>query len=78
MAMVFVFINSELGAEEEVLAALKAIVGVKETAIVYGVYDIVAKVVASSMDEIKTIIHGQIRKIPEVQTTLAMVVVESR
>ncbi|MHA2273093.1 MAG: Lrp/AsnC family transcriptional regulator [Candidatus Hodarchaeales archaeon] len=78
MPMVFVFINSELGAEEEVIAALQAIGGVKEMAIVYGVYDIVVKVVASSMDEIKTIIHEQIRKVEGVQTTLTQVVVESR
>ncbi|MHA2500286.1 MAG: Lrp/AsnC ligand binding domain-containing protein [Candidatus Hodarchaeales archaeon] len=43
---------------------------------VYGVYDIIAKVQGASMDDIKTIIHNEIRKITEVRNTLTMVVVE--
>jgi DNA-binding Lrp family transcriptional regulator len=76
MTTVFVLINSAIGAENNVLTALQAIKAVVETYIVYGVYDIIAKVQGSSMDDIKTIIHDEIRKIPEVRNTLTMVVVE--
>ncbi|MFW9914034.1 MAG: Lrp/AsnC family transcriptional regulator [Candidatus Thorarchaeota archaeon] len=76
MTVVFVLINSAIGAENNVLTALQEIDAVVETYIVYGVYDIIAKVRGPSMDEIRTIVHGEIRKIPEVRNTLTMVVVE--
>ncbi|MHA2270929.1 MAG: Lrp/AsnC family transcriptional regulator [Candidatus Hodarchaeales archaeon] len=76
MTTVFVLINSAIGAENTVLTALQAIEAVVETYIVYGVYDIIAKVQGASMDDIKTIIHNEIRKITEVRNTLTMVVVE--
>lgn len=44
MPQAFVLINSEIGAEEEVLRNLKKFESVKEAYIVYGVYDIVARV----------------------------------
>lgn len=75
MTTVFVLMNSAIGAENNVLTTLQAIEAVVETYIVYGVYDIIAKVKAPSMDEIKQIIHTEIRKIPEVRNTLTMVVV---
>ncbi|MHA2495931.1 MAG: Lrp/AsnC ligand binding domain-containing protein [Candidatus Hodarchaeales archaeon] len=76
MTTVFVLINSAIGAENTVLTALQAIEAVVEPYIVYGVYDIIAKVQEASMDDIKTIIHDEIRKITEVRNTLTMVVVE--
>ncbi|MFQ5979388.1 MAG: Lrp/AsnC ligand binding domain-containing protein [Candidatus Heimdallarchaeota archaeon] len=77
MATVFMLINSELGAEERVLTALHAIDVIKETYIVYGMYDIIAKVVASSTEVIKKIILEEIRAIPEIRSTLTMVVAET-
>ena len=77
MATVFVLVNSDLGAEEQVVAALQAIQAGKETYLVYGVYDIIGKVVAPTMDEIKTTILNQIRGTPGVRSTLTMVVVEA-
>ena len=48
MPQAFVLINSEIGAEEEVLKVLKSIGNVREAYIVYGVYDIVARVERAS------------------------------
>jgi len=48
MPIAFVLINTEIGSESEVLAALKKIDAVKESYMVYGVYDVVAKVKAVS------------------------------
>jgi DNA-binding Lrp family transcriptional regulator len=75
VATVFVLINSEIGAEEEVLAALRLIEEVKEAYMVYGVYDIIAKIVAPSMDTIKTTILNQIRGVADVRSTLTMIAV---
>jgi DNA-binding Lrp family transcriptional regulator len=76
MATVFVLINTELGAEERVLAALKAIAAVNEVYVIYGAYDVIAKVVAPTMDVVKTIISEEIRNVPEISSTFAMVVAE--
>ncbi|MFW9917842.1 MAG: Lrp/AsnC ligand binding domain-containing protein [Candidatus Thorarchaeota archaeon] len=76
MATVFVLINSEAGAEKRVLTALQALEVVTEVSIVHGVYDVIAKLEAPSMDLIKAVIFEQIRNLPEVRSTLTMVVVE--
>ena len=77
MPLAFVLINSEIGAEDEVLKALKQVEGVEEAYIVYGVYDIVAKVRAESMDKLREIVTWKIRRLNRVRSTLTMVVVES-
>ncbi|MHA2496616.1 MAG: Lrp/AsnC family transcriptional regulator [Candidatus Hodarchaeales archaeon] len=78
MPMVFVLINTVIGAEKKVQAALQTIEAVKEIYIVYGVYNIVVKVEAPSMDHLKTVIHEQIRKVAEVRSTLTMLVTKTR
>lgn len=76
MPTAFVLINSELGAEEDVLAELKRMKSVKEAYMVYGVYDIVAKVESESMDKLKESISRHIRRLDKVGSTLTMIVVE--
>jgi DNA-binding Lrp family transcriptional regulator len=43
---------------------------------VYGVYDIVAKVSADTMDKLKEIVTWKIRRLDKVRSTLTMIVVE--
>jgi len=76
MPLAFVLINTETGFMDEVLKSLSKIEGVKEAYSVYGVYDIIAKVEAKTMDELKEIVTWKIRKISNVRTTLTMMVVE--
>jgi len=77
LPIAFVLINSEIGSEGEVLRELKKMDGVKEAYTVYGVYDVIAKVEASSMDKLKDIITWRIRKLEKVRSTLTMIVIES-
>jgi DNA-binding Lrp family transcriptional regulator len=49
---------------------------VKDVYVVYGVYDIVAKVEADTMDKVKQTITWSIRKIDKVRSTLTMIVVD--
>jgi len=72
----FVLINTETGFMDEVLKELEKIEGVKEAYTVYGVYDIIAKVEANTMDGIKDIVTWKIRKLSNVRTTLTMIVIE--
>jgi len=76
MPSAFVLINTEIGAENEVLKALKGIEGVEEAYAVYGVYDIVAKVRAETMDKLKEIVTWNIRRLDKVRSTLTMIVIE--
>jgi DNA-binding Lrp family transcriptional regulator len=62
----------------EVLKEVRAVAGVEEAEMVYGVYDIVAKVKAETMDKLKQIITEHIRRIDKVRTTLTMMVIESQ
>jgi DNA-binding Lrp family transcriptional regulator len=72
----FVLINAEIGSEDEVLKQLKVLQNVKESYVVYGVYDIVAKVSADTMDKLKEIVTWKIRRLDKVRSTLTMIVVE--
>lgn len=76
MPLAFVLINAEIGSEDEVVAELRKIGNVKESYVVYGVYDIVAKVEADSMDKLKEIVTWKIRRLDKVRSTLTMIVVE--
>ena len=76
MPVAFVLINAEIGSEDEVVAELRKIGNVKESYVVYGVYDIVAKVEADSMDKLKEVVTWKIRRLDKVRSTLTMIVVE--
>ena len=65
-----------MGAEEDLLKKLREIPNVKEVYVVYGVYDIVARVEADTMEKVKETITWSIRRLDKVRSTLTMIVVE--
>ncbi|MEM3623459.1 MAG: Lrp/AsnC ligand binding domain-containing protein [Candidatus Bathyarchaeales archaeon] len=76
MPTAFVLINTEIGSESDVLKELKKVEGVDDVCAVYGVYDIVARVKADTMDKLKEIVTWRIRRLDKVRSTLTMIVVE--
>ncbi len=76
MPVAFVLINTEIGSESEVLKTLKNVEGVVEAYAVYGVYDVVAKIAANTMDKLKEIVTWNVRRLDKVRSTLTMIVVE--
>jgi len=74
--MAFVLINAEIGSEEDVLKELRKVEGIQEAYVVYGVYDVVAKVKADTMDKLKDIVTWHIRRLNKVRSTLTMIVIE--
>ena len=74
MPIAFVLINTNMGSMEETLKDLNKISNVKEAHMVYGVYDIVAKVEAESMTKLKEIVTWKIRRLETVKSTLSMIV----
>lgn len=73
-----VLIQTEIGEESTVMSKLYEIPEVKEIYIVYGIYDIIAKVEADSLEKIREVITTKIRKLPEIRTTSTMVIVEEK
>jgi DNA-binding Lrp family transcriptional regulator len=78
MPTAFVLINTEIGSESDVLKELKKVEGVEEASAVYGVYDIVARVKADTMERLKEIVTWRIRRLDKVRSTLTMIVVEEK
>ncbi len=76
MPQAFVLINVDSGTEEEVIKDLRSINGVTESYYSYGVYDIIAKVKADSLDSLKDLITLRIRNIAKVRSTLTLILTE--
>ena len=66
----------ESGLEDQVLADVKKVAGVEEAYISYGVYDVVVKIQAESMDSLKNVITNRLRKIRNVRATLTLILIE--
>jgi len=74
----YVLIKVAAGAEAKVFETLTQIEGVEEVNVVYGEYDIIAKVNAQSMDDLRKIVIKQIRGIRGiVKTETAIVTLSS-
>jgi len=76
MSTAFVLVNVETGFDAEVQKKLATMEGVTEAYQVYGVYDLIAKVTADSMDKLKEIITWKIRRLEKVRSTLTMIIME--
>ena len=68
--------NVGSGAEEQVLKEAKRIEGVQEAYVSYGVYDLILKVNASSMEELKQLVTHRLRSIDNVRSTLTLMLTE--
>ena len=76
MPLPYVLLNVELGSEEKVVNEVRKVPNVKECHRTYGVYDMIAKVEADSMDKLKEIITWKIRRLDGVRSTLTTIVIE--
>ena len=75
MSLVYVLLNTEPSQMESVLEKMKEIDGVEEAYMVYGIYDICAKVKTEIPKELKGIVQ-KIRSQDNVQSTLMLMVVQ--
>jgi len=76
MPIAYVLVNTEPEKMEEVAREIKKIKGVIEASMVYGVYDIVAKIQTETMDRLKEIVASQIRRMESVRSSITMIVIE--
>ena len=75
MSLVYVLLNTEPSQMESVLEEIKEIDGVEEAYMVYGIYDICAKVKTEIPQELKGIVQ-KIRSQDNVSPTLMLMVVQ--
>ena len=69
--------NCELGAEREIISALKAIKWIKEVHGTLGLYDIVVQIESDSEEMIRKNITEHIRKMPKIRSTMTLTRSES-
>jgi len=74
MPRAFVMINVKVGTDKDVVSELKTFKYVDKVYEVYGVYDIVAEVKASSMEELKETVNSDMRKLKNVLATNTIIV----
>jgi DNA-binding Lrp family transcriptional regulator len=70
MPTAYVLINYEIGAEKNILNKLKTVPGVIEANEVNGIYDIIIKITADNLDDLKDTITRRIRTIDTVRSTM--------
>ena len=78
MPTAYVLLNTEIGAEAEVVKALKKVEGVETAFNLWGVYDIIASIKADSMDKLSFIINKEIEKISKIHSKLTMIINDPR
>ena len=83
MATAFVLINSDLGSDETIISETKDILSGQseiqyEIQGVYGVFDVVLKLTSEDTADLRSVITNKIRRIPQVQSTLTMMVIEEQ
>ena len=75
MPKAFVLMHIRSGSEVEVGKQLRQSQNVSEAHFIYGVYDYIVTVTTPTTDELKTSVRA-LRKIPEITSTMIMMVVE--
>ena len=83
MAIAYVRINSDLGSDETIISEAKNILSDQseiqyEIQGVYGVFDVVLKIISEDAANLRSVITNKIRRIPQVQSTLTMMVIEEQ
>jgi len=78
MAEAYILINCEIGSEEQVITALKAVDGIKEVHGTFGAYDILAKIESAQVEDLRETITWKIRKIDKIRSTLTLLGIEGQ
>jgi DNA-binding Lrp family transcriptional regulator len=76
MPEAYVLIVAGLGKEDQVLKDMQKTEGVEEVFVTYGVYDLVVKVKADSMEQLKELITRRLRRKENVSSTLTLILIE--
>ena len=83
MPIAYILLNSDLGTDKSVIAKIKNILSDEKDAQyeiqgVYGVYDIILKLISNNPENLRAIITNKIRNLKNIQSTLTMIVIEEQ
>ena len=78
MNIAYVLISCEVGTEKSILAELKSLESVKEISGLFGSYDIIVKLEATSEEKIKDIVVSKIRNLKKIRTTVVLTVKDTQ
>ena len=73
MVIAYTLIKTETGKDYQVLSLVKRRKEVKEVALTYGAFDLVAKVDVESPEALDAFIFEVLRKIPQVKETMTLI-----
>ena len=69
MSLAFVLINANIGKEDELVKELEAFDLVKEVYTVFGVHDLIVRLEAESINQLKELVTGKIKRLRNVRRT---------
>ena len=78
MPMAYVLINTEPKNMETVVSTLEKLDSVVEIFPVYGVYDVVAKIQAETMEKLKDFVTWKVRSLDNVRSTITMLILDNK
>jgi DNA-binding Lrp family transcriptional regulator len=76
MISAVVLVNTDLDSQERVIESLRLVDGVEEAHALYGVYDLLIKIKANSIDTLKEITKFRIKPIAGVNSSLTLMIVQ--
>jgi DNA-binding Lrp family transcriptional regulator len=78
MPCAYVLFNVSSGSEDRVLEKLRRISGVEETFFSYGIYDLVIKIKADSMEQLNDLLSHRLRVLDDVKSTITLIQAEEK
>jgi DNA-binding Lrp family transcriptional regulator len=76
MVSALVLVNSDLDAQDRVIESLRQVGGVEEAHALYGVYNLIFRINAVSIDKIRKITKLKIKPIADVNSSLTLMIVQ--
>jgi DNA-binding Lrp family transcriptional regulator len=74
----FVLIKTDYGVDDDILVGqLKKIEGISEAYRIYGIYDILVKIEARTIEQIREVIGRKLKNIRNIKSTITMVAIPS-
>jgi DNA-binding Lrp family transcriptional regulator len=74
----FVLINTDYGVDDDTIVdELKKIEGISEAYRIYGIYDILVKVEARTIEQIREVVSRKLKNIKNIKSTITMVAIRN-
>ena len=78
MLTALLLITTEIGKEIKVMKLLKTTKGVEDVHLVYGAYDMVAKIRTESMDELQEIVTNRLMISKEIRSSTTLMIIPEK